>query len=293
MTHGAFEDLTVPLAYALERERFGDKTARLAVALGAGLPVPPGFALSTAFVGAVLRGEPRALQALFEQADGDQPFAVRSSAVDEDAPDAPFAGIHTSRLGVRGGEALVAAVREVASSCEHEAALTYRRALSVETTPGMAVLVQTLLSPRAAGTLVTIDPVTGADVLVIEAALGLGVAVTGGELVPDRFRLSREGLIVDRVVVEKAFARVPSTQLPVQDAERGTVQGGERGTLQGTTLTPLSAELASAPSVDDEGLLRLAVLARACEHLFGRRLSLEWAMGAQGGVYLLQVRPLG
>lgn len=271
VTHGTFEDLTVPLAYALEPERYGDKTARLAVALGAGLPVPPGFALSTAFVGAVLRGEARAIRALFEQADGEQPFAVRSSALAEDSPEAPFAGIHVSRLGVRGGEALVAAVREVASSAEHAAALTYRRALSVETQPGMAVLVQTLLSPRAAGTLVTIDPVTGADLVVIEAAFGLGAAVTGGELVPDRFRLSRDGEVLDRVVVEKTVARVPSPE--------------------GTTLSPLSPELGLAPSVDDDGLARLVVLARACEHVFGRRLALEWAMGAQGGVYLLQVRP--
>ena len=74
-----------PLAHALDEAHYGGKAASLARSIGAGLQVPPGFALGTTYVEAVFDADPDALEQLrveFVALAG--PCAVRSSAVGED-----------------------------------------------------------------------------------------------------------------------------------------------------------------------------------------------------------------
>ena len=44
----------------------------------------------------------------------------------------------------------------------------------------------------------TRNPVTGADERMIEASWGLGEAVVAGLVIPDSFRISRDGQVLDR-----------------------------------------------------------------------------------------------
>jgi len=75
----------VPLAEAHEDSRFGAKATGLGAAARAGLPVPPGLALSGTFVDAVAAGQELATEMLAEAAQSlEAPLAVRSSAADED-----------------------------------------------------------------------------------------------------------------------------------------------------------------------------------------------------------------
>ena len=75
----------VPLADAREDARFGAKATGLGAAARAGLPVPPGIALSGAIVEEVASGHPDAVAQVLDAARGlSTPLAVRSSAVDED-----------------------------------------------------------------------------------------------------------------------------------------------------------------------------------------------------------------
>ena len=63
----------------------------------------------------------------------------------------------------------------------------------------MAVVVQVLVQPRAAGVMFTLDPVTGdRSKIVIESAWGLGEAVVSGEVTPDRFRVDKVTLEMHR-----------------------------------------------------------------------------------------------
>ena len=72
------------LADALDAAQFGGKAASLAKSLRAGLPVPPGFALSPASVEAVFDADTGALKDLRLAFNGlAGPCAVRSSAIGE------------------------------------------------------------------------------------------------------------------------------------------------------------------------------------------------------------------
>ena len=99
----------VPLAEAHDESLFGAKAVGLGEAARAGLPIPPGVALSGAVVDAVAGGERQRDRRRSRSSSGrcGGPLAVRSSAVDEDGADASFAGQHLTLLNVpvgrRGG----------------------------------------------------------------------------------------------------------------------------------------------------------------------------------------------
>ena len=91
----------VPLAEVADTAVFGSKAVGLGQALRDGLPVPPGVALSGPIVEAVAGGHEDAIEQVAAAARPfGGPFAVRSSAVDEDGADASFAGQHLTLLNV-------------------------------------------------------------------------------------------------------------------------------------------------------------------------------------------------
>ena len=80
---------------------FGAKAVGLGDAARAGLPVPPGIALSGEIVDDVAAGNEDTIRAVLAAAEPlDGPLAVRSSAADEDGADASFAGQHLTLLNV-------------------------------------------------------------------------------------------------------------------------------------------------------------------------------------------------
>src|SRR5262249_4740206 len=134
------------------------------------------------------------------------PFAVRSSAVDEDSTAASFAGQHLTVLNVHSATDVPGAVPEVWWSANSDSAITYRQRVGLFTRPSVGVVVQTLLNPTAAGVMFTENPVTGADERMIEANWGLGEAVVNGLVVPDHFRLDRSGRVLERKAGRKRIA---------------------------------------------------------------------------------------
>ncbi len=91
----------VPLEDAGDSSAFGSKAVGLGEAVRAGLPVPPGVALSGLVVEAVAGGDERVIEevkALVRPLG--RPLAVRSSAADEDGAEASFAGQHLTLLNV-------------------------------------------------------------------------------------------------------------------------------------------------------------------------------------------------
>ena len=79
----------VPFTKARERSLFGSKAVGLGDAARQGLSVPPGVALSGDLVEAVASGNDKAIEKLAKAIVGlAPPFAVRSSAVDEDSASA-------------------------------------------------------------------------------------------------------------------------------------------------------------------------------------------------------------
>src|ERR1700728_4751619 len=175
---------------------------------------------------------------------GEAAYAVRSSATAEDLPTASFAGQQDTFLNVAG----LAAVRQHVSRCWAslftERAVTYRLRNGFDDRKvHMAVVVQQMLFPQAAGILFTADPVTSnRKVSTIEASSGLGEALVAGLVNADVYQV-RDGEIAAKAVAAK--------QLAIQ-ARPG---GGTREEL----IEPASQE---QQALTDAQILRLAQLRR-------------------------------
>jgi pyruvate,water dikinase len=175
---------------ASERDVAGSKAAALAVAAGAGLPVLPGFVVTTSGPqdAAGLEAEVRARwDALSDH--GERALVVRSSSPLEDTLDSSMAGRFTSVVGVRGWDEFVAATEEVVAS-----AATVASELHRSTPIPMAVLVQPLLEPRAGGVLFGVDPTTGrSDRSVVAVVPGGPDSLVSGEVSGARYELDDHG----------------------------------------------------------------------------------------------------
>jgi pyruvate,water dikinase len=263
----------VPLLEAHDDSVFGSKAVGLGQAARAGLPLPPGIALSGPVVEAVASGHESAIEqvaALARPLGG--PLAVRSSAVDEDGAEASFAGQHLTLLNVPTCDDLPDALREIWWSANSDSAISYRQRVGLFTRPSVGVVVMSLLDPETAGVMFTRNPITGADERVIEASWGLGEAVVAGLVIPDNFRLDREGNVLERTPGLKKIA--------IRTRPEG-----------GTLEDPVAPDLAEALCVDDAGLADLGRLAAKCEEVYGPDRDIEWAF-ADGQLYLLQCRAI-
>ena len=261
----------VPFAEATETSLFGSKAVGLGDAARQGLAVPPGIALSGDLVEAVASADEAAIALLTDaMASLPPPFAVRSSAVDEDGAAASFAGQHLTVLNVHSAGDVPDAVREVWWSANSDSAITYRQKVGLFTRPSVGVVVQTLLSPAVAGVMFTEHPVTGADERLIEASWGLGEAVVAGLVVPDHFRLDRAHQVLERKAGRK---RIAIRCLP------------NGGTFEEKVAPAQMTQLC----LNDGDLAALGQLALQCEKVYGPRRDIEWAI-QDGKLYLLQCR---
>lgn len=264
----------VALEEAADAEAFGGKAAQLASALRHGLPVPSGFAVSTDMTAAVARGDARAVAQLDDALAVLEPsaLAVRSSAVGEDSAEASFAGQHRTCLNVTRAH-VPQATADVWRSATESAAGGYRQRIALgQAETAIGVIVQKLVDADVAGVLFTCDPMTGADERVIEASWGLGEVVVAGHVIPDRFRLTRTGEVLQSSAGVKDI-------IADLDAEVGT------------TLRDADENRARQLCLDSVGLSQLAALAEACEGVFPGHLDLEWAF-ADDQLWLLQARPI-
>jgi pyruvate,water dikinase len=204
----------------------------------------------------------------------DVPVAVRSSGVAEDLAGASFAGQYDTYLWVIGIDAVLDHVRRCWTGLFGPQVLTYNPGGAGAGDLDMAVVVQILVRPRAAGVMFTLDPVTGdRSKIVIESAWGLGEAVVSGEVTPDRFR-------VDKVTLE-VIERAPGEKASEYRFEPG----------RGVRLVPVEEERRGAASLADDHIADLAALAKRIERHRGAPQDIEWAVDEAGAVHVLQVRP--
>src|SRR3546814_3696523 len=94
----------------------------------------------------------------------DAAWAVRSSATAEDLPGASFAGQQDTFLNVVGPDAVLQPVRRCCASLFTERAVAYRLHNGFDHgAVDMAVVIQRMVFPQAAGVLFTADPVSRAE----------------------------------------------------------------------------------------------------------------------------------
>lgn len=263
----------VSLADAFDDSRFGAKATGLGAAARAGLPVPPGIALSGTIVDAIAAGDQQAIEQCVAAARPLKgPLAVRSSAADEDGADASFAGQHLTLLNVPSVDDLSAAVAEIWWSANSDSAITYRQRVGLFQQPSVGVVVQSLLDPDVAGVMFTQNPINQADERLIEASWGLGEVVVAGRVIPDTFRIDCDGTVLERTPGVKKIAI------------RAAADGG-------TVEEPIAPERVEQLCLDDEQLAQLDALARRAGEVYGPARDIEFAF-AGGQLYLLQCRAI-
>jgi pyruvate,water dikinase len=261
----------------------GGKGLSLGLMAGAGLPVPPGFCVTSAAHRRWGGQSPALDAALAEQVSaayrglGGGPVAVRSSATAEDGVVSSFAGQQETVLGVEGEQAVCEAVARCWASLDSERAAAYRAHQGVhERGLAMAVVVQRLVPAAVAGVLFTRDPLdTTGSRLLVEASWGLGESVVSGRVSPDRYHIDRAtGRVVEQHISVKAVEMTASGPRPVPPGRQGQ------------------------PCLAEGQLAELAELGRRVEAFYGEPRDVEWAWvpeGADGGgsrFWLLQARPI-
>jgi pyruvate,water dikinase len=211
----------------------------------------------------------RALARLGEHAA----HAVRSSATAEDLPTASFAGQQDTYLNVVGPAAVLQHVSRCWASLFTERAVTYRQRNGIDhRTVHMAVVVQRMVFPHAAGVLFTADPITSnRKVASVEASFGLGEALVSGLVNPDVYKV-RDGEVVARAIAAKERA----------------VHASPAG---GTREQAIDPERQEQPALTDAQVVRLAQLGRRIEAHFGRPQDIEWCL-VDDGFRILQSRPI-
>jgi pyruvate,water dikinase len=204
------------------------------------------------------------------------PVAVRSSATTEDAADASFAGLQDTYLWVTDLEQTLHRVRSCWASLYSVESMSYRRKRAMpEAGVAMAVVIQKMVDARTAGVMFTRSPVTGdRSVMTIEGAWGLGSAVVGGEVTPDRWVVAKiTGDISVREISEKLVQHVPVSE-------------------GGTRSEPVAEDARRAPCLSDDELQTLRTIGRKVERHYGRPQDIEWAVErGTNEILLLQSRP--
>ncbi|MBP0461106.1 rifamycin-inactivating phosphotransferase [Streptomyces montanisoli] len=215
----------------------------------------------------------RALAGLGEETGGDAAFAVRSSATAEDLPTASFAGQQDTYLNVVGAAEVLRHISRCWASLFTERAVAYRRRNSIDhRAVRMAVVVQRMVFPQAAGVLFTADPVTGnRGTATVDAGPGLGEALVSGLVNPDVFTV-RHGEVVARTFAAKHRA---VHALP----------GG------GTEEVAVDPRWREEPALTDAQVVALVRLGRRIEAHFGRPQDIEWCL-VDGGFSIVQSRPI-
>src|SRR3981081_1577867 len=134
-------------------------------------------------------------------------YAVRSSATAEDLPTASFAGQHDTYLNILGQEAILKHVSRCWASLYTKRAVTYRIQNGFDHRKvQLAVVVQRMLFPQAAGILFTADPVTSnRKMSSIDASFGLGEALVSGLVNADAYQV-RDGKVIAKKISTKKVA---------------------------------------------------------------------------------------
>lgn len=169
----------------------GGKGASLGEMTNVGIPVPPGFVITTE--GFQKNIEQEALNA-FDELNAEK-VAVRSSAVAEDSSSASWAGQLETYLNTA-RDNLMDKVRECWNSINSERAKDYASQQNLtEDQMKVAVVVQKMVDAKSAGVMFTVNPVSAdRNEVVIESTLGLGEKLVQGEIIPDNFVVNKETL---------------------------------------------------------------------------------------------------
>jgi pyruvate, water dikinase len=212
--------------------------------------------------------------------------AVRSSATAEDLPEASFAGQQETFLNITGEEELLEACRNCYASLFTDRAISYRQErgfdhLEVALSVGVQKMVRA--DRASAGVMFSIDTESGfPQVVVINAAWGLGENVVQGAVTPDQY-------VVFKPLLNHRKVR-PIVEKTLGDKSKKLVYSRSGGRTTKNIETHRAERHAFV--LQDEEILQLSRWACAIEQHYGRPMDIEWAKdGDSGELFIVQARP--
>lgn len=217
--------------------------------------------------------------------------AVRSSATAEDLPDASFAGQQETYLNVQGIEALLQACKRCFASLFTDRAISYRSQkgfdhLSISLSVGVQKMVRSDLA--SSGVMFTLDTESGfRDVVLINAAYGLGENVVQGSVNPDEY-------YVYKPLLKAGFKPILQKTVGTKEFKLVYDVGGGRMVKN----VPVPREDRVRFALDDEDILTLSRWACMIENHYSAKagrsmpMDIEWAKdGESGDLFIVQARP--
>lgn len=223
--------------------------------------------------------------------DNTMDVAVRSSATAEDLPDASFAGQQDTYLNVSGQDALLTSIKNCFASLFTDRAISYRQSFGYDHFKiGLSVCVQKMVrSDRGvSGVAFSLDTESGfKDVVLINAAYGLGEMLVQGSVSPDEY-------IVHKPLLKEGYKAIIEKKLGNKDRKMVySVEGNERVRVMDTTNSERNRFCLS-----DEQILQLSewvsIIESHYSNIKGRwcPMDVEWAVdGNSGKLFIVQARP--
>jgi phosphohistidine swiveling domain-containing protein len=234
----------------------GGKAAGLGELIAVGAHVPDGVVLTAAAAELTVDEREPLLRAAADEL-GAGPFAVRSSGIAEDGAEASFAGMYETVLNVAADELATATGRSISSA--GAARVAAYAPPSHGTDSRMAVIIQRMIAPAAAGVVLTADPITGnRRSTVISAVRGTGDRLVSGEAIGDEWivighdatpRRQPEHALDRRQAIEVASEarRIAAARGAPQDIEWAIDADGTLWILQARPMTALPREVSWDP----------------------------------------------
>ncbi|MDD5416597.1 MAG: phosphoenolpyruvate synthase [Candidatus Aenigmarchaeota archaeon] len=206
----------------------------------------------------------------------DLPFvAVRSSGIAEDAKGASSAGQYETFLNVRGEKNLIASIMKCWASLFTPRVIYYRNKNKQSQDTSISVIIQRMINSDRSGVAFTVDPmnpVEGANHIVIEACWGLGETIVQGEVDPDHYVINkRDGRIESVKVNEKRIMRS-------RDLYSGL-----------TVIKDVPKDKSRVQVLNENEIVALAAICKKIEDHYKYPQDIEWA-SEKGRLYIVQTR---
>ncbi|MFX0058806.1 MAG: phosphoenolpyruvate synthase [Candidatus Hodarchaeota archaeon] len=219
---------------------------------------------------------------LIEQIGSETTFAIRSSATAEDLPDASFAGQQDTHLNISGEDQILEYIlKDMASVFTTRATMYRERAgfdhFAVKLSVGVQEIAGGLSGVKSSGVMFTEDPDSGnPNVVVLRGTWGLGELIVQGVEKGDEFivfKHSPQLQIISKSLVKKE-------NMMVFDTEKS-----------GTITRPVEKERQKKFCLEDNQVKILSEYAIKIRKHYNRPMDIEWALGNNGKIYIVQARP--
>ena len=255
----------------------GGKALSLGIITDAGIPVAPGFVVTTdAYKAFQSKTIPQDVQTEILDAFAmlaSERVAVRSSAIAEDSKMTSWAGQLETYLNVT-QTTLLENITKCWSSIHSQRAVAYAQIHGISIKEqSVAVVVQKMVKSEVSGVLFTVNPVTkNSNEMMVEAVYGLGELLVQGLVTPANFIIDKPTLTI-------------KSQTKGEQNTRLVFRAGEN------KEEPVPTNLQAANILDGKKIQELATLAIKIEDLYKAPQDIEWAL-ENGNVFILQSRPI-